>query len=76
MCSEFEAENFTTLVMYRSTQRWQKCVGNDGDFVEKEPFNWKRCMNRPCKFRCYCNYTLRKMGGGTFVAPFMGKTSS
>jgi hypothetical protein len=33
-----------------------KVCESDGDFVQKQPHNCKRCMNHPCKFQCYGNY--------------------
>jgi hypothetical protein len=44
------------------TQRWHKCIENDGDFVAEggKLHICKRCMNYPCKFNCYSNYIFWK----------------
>jgi hypothetical protein len=62
------------------TQRWQKSVENDSDFVKKEPHNSKRSMNQPHKFHCYCSYIFHEKTGGitfvpSFIVMFLGKTS-
>jgi hypothetical protein len=44
---------FYSIGTQRLAQCWQKLVESDGDFVEKRPYNCKRCMNQRCKFHCY-----------------------
>jgi hypothetical protein len=59
---------FYSISIQRLTQCWKTCVENDGNFVQKQPYNCKRCMNHPCKFHCYCNDIFwEKIGGFTFV---------
>jgi hypothetical protein len=44
---------FYNSATQRRTEGWQKCVESDGDFVEKQPHNWKTCMNHPGKYHSY-----------------------
>jgi hypothetical protein len=56
-----QVREFYNTVIYSVLLNGGKSVlKTKGDFAEKQPHNSERCMNHPCKFHCYCNYTSWK----------------